>query len=297
MVNAINKSRTSKMETIPEDWKMLKLSEIGTFRKGKGIARKDLIGEGIPCVLYGEIYTKYHFTAYKLSSFITQETANKAETIQSGDILFTGSGETAEEIGKSCVYLGTKKSYAGGDTTILSPQNGLPLYLRYITNSTIVNKQKEMHAQGSSVIHIYPKNLEQIKIPYPPIKEQQKIATALSDMDDLIRTLEKIIAKKRKIKQRTMQQLLTGEKRLSGFDDEWIVQSVGDIGDTGRGRVISRGEISESVIGKYPVYSSQTINNGIMGYIDTFDFKGDFITWTTDGANAGKVFYRTGKFN
>src|SRR5699024_2669306 len=97
--------------------------------------------------------------------------------------------------------------------------------------------------------------------------------------------------------QRTMQQLLTGEKRLSGFDDEWIVQSVGDIGDTGRGRVISRGEISESVIGKYPVYSSQTINNGIMGYIDTFDFKGDFITWTTDGANAGKVFYRTGKFN
>ena len=47
----------------------------------------------------------------------------------------------------------------------------------------------------------------------------------------------------------------------------------------------------------YPVYSSQTSNDGVMGYLDTYDFDGEYITWTTDGANAGTVFYRNGQFN
>lgn len=64
----------------------------------------------------------------------------------------------------------------------------------------------------------------------------------------------------------------------------------------GRGRVISNEEIQDN-LGVYPVYSSQTLNEGVMGYIDTYDFNGDYITWTTDGANAGTVFTRAGKFN
>jgi len=64
----------------------------------------------------------------------------------------------------------------------------------------------------------------------------------------------------------------------------------------GRGRVISQNEI-ENTIGNYPVYSSQSTNKGEMGKINTFDFDGEYITWTTDGAYAGTVFYRNGKFN
>lgn len=64
----------------------------------------------------------------------------------------------------------------------------------------------------------------------------------------------------------------------------------------GRGRVISNEEIQDN-LGPYPVYSSQTFNDGVMGAIDTFDFDGDYITWTTDGANAGTVFTRSGRFN
>lgn len=56
-------------------------------------------------------------------------------------------------------------------------------------------------------------------------------------------------------------------------------------------------EMSKSITQKYPVYSSQTSNDGIMGYLDTFDFEGEYISWTTDGANAGTVFYRNGRFN
>ena len=79
--------------------------------------------------------------------------------------------------------------------------------------------------------------------------------------------------------------------------DDWQVVKVGDISQVGRGRVISHREISASRYASYPVYSSQTTNDGTMGYINTYDFEGEYITWTTDGVNAGTVFYRDGRFN
>ena len=76
-----------------------------------------------------------------------------------------------------------------------------------------------------------------------------------------------------------------------------VEYKISDIAQIGRGSVISTLEISKQECPTYPVYSSQTSNNGIMGYLDTYDFEGEYITWTTDGANAGTVFYRNGKFN
>lgn len=78
---------------------------------------------------------------------------------------------------------------------------------------------------------------------------------------------------------------------------DWICRPIGEIAYVGRGRVISHREISRALSPIYPVYSSQTSNNGVMGYLDTYDFEGDYVTWTTDGVNAGTVFYRSGKFN
>ena len=63
-----------------------------------------------------------------------------------------------------------------------------------------------------------------------------------------------------------------------------------------RGRVISKIELQENM-GEYPVYSSQTLNNGVFGKINTYDFEGQYVQWTTDGANAGSIFYRNGKFS
>lgn len=77
---------------------------------------------------------------------------------------------------------------------------------------------------------------------------------------------------------------------------KWNKVKIEDICELGRGRVISKIDI-ENNPGEYPVYSSQTLNNGILGYLNTYDFEGEYATWTTDGANAGTVFYRTGKFN
>lgn len=73
-------------------------------------------------------------------------------------------------------------------------------------------------------------------------------------------------------------------------------KKIGDVCSITRGRVMSKDYIKENV-GEYPVYSSQTENNGELGCISTYDFEGEYLTWTTDGANAGSVFYRNGKFS
>jgi len=84
------------------------------------------------------------------------------------------------------------------------------------------------------------------------------------------------------------------EKLLDGVAVEW--KTLGKVATLRRGRVMSKGYLVDNA-GSYPVFSSQTVNNGVIGKINTFDFDGEFISWTTDGANAGTVFYRSGKFS
>jgi len=88
---------------------------------------------------------------------------------------------------------------------------------------------------------------------------------------------------------------LSAKKKLK-IESKWQIVRIKEICEIGRGRVINKKEI-ESNFGEYPVYSSQTSNEGIFGYLNTYDFEGDYATWTTDGIYAGSVFYRNGKFN
>jgi len=84
--------------------------------------------------------------------------------------------------------------------------------------------------------------------------------------------------------------------KKQGLPKGWQEVRVGEVFMLSRGRVISKKEI-QSNSGIFPVYSSKTYDNGKLGSINTYDFDGDYLTWTTDGANAGSVFYRKGKFN
>ncbi|WP_312820437.1 restriction endonuclease subunit S [Kaistella carnis] len=84
-------------------------------------------------------------------------------------------------------------------------------------------------------------------------------------------------------------------KWFGEIPSHWAESKISYLFSIGRGRVISSQEIKDD--GKYPVYSSQTKDDGCMGMIDTYDFDDNLITWTTDGANAGTVFIRSGKFN
>lgn len=84
-------------------------------------------------------------------------------------------------------------------------------------------------------------------------------------------------------------------KWFDKIPSEWKVVKVKQLFSIGRGRVIAQTELNDN--GIYPVYSSQTKNNGCLGYINTYDFDKKQLTWTTDGANAGTVFLREGKYN
>ena len=144
-------------------------------------------------------------------------------------------------------------------------------------------------AQGVSVVHLYGEHLKAIKTYNPSLPEQQKIAKLLSLIDERIATQNKIIEDLKKLKSAISLKML--------HSDSWKQFKIKDIASIGRGRVISSVEISQQDNPLYPVYSSQTSNEGIMGYLDNFMFEGEYINWTTDGANAGTVFYRDGKFN
>lgn len=132
-------------------------------------------------------------------------------------------------------------------------------------------------------------NLRRFKLRVPSIKEQKKIASLFNAIDERIATQNKIIEDLKKLKSAISKKLLC--------NDKWTTYKIQDIAEIGRGRVISSVEIDRQKHPLYPVYSSQTSNDGIMGYLDSYMFDGEYITWTTDGANAGTVFYRKGKFN
>lgn len=85
-------------------------------------------------------------------------------------------------------------------------------------------------------------------------------------------------------------------KKKVKIESKWEIIRVADICEIGRGRVINKKEIEEN-FGEFPVFSSQTSNDGIFGFLNTYDFEGEYVTWTTDGIYAGSVFYRNGKFN
>lgn len=196
------------------EWKAKRLGEIGTFYKGQGIRRDDVSDEGVPCIRYGEIYTRYSDCVIAPESRISESVCESAFPLRSGDILFAGSGETAEEIGMCVAYLGEQPAFAGGDIVVLRPNGGISAYLGRLLNHPTIAQQKARLGQGDAVVHISARNLAQIEVHLPNPEEQTAIATILSDMDTEIETLEHRRDKARQIKQGMMQQLLTGRVRL-----------------------------------------------------------------------------------
>lgn len=197
-----------------EEWKEYPLDKVGTFLKGSGISKSDLVEDGIPCIRYGEIYTTHDFVIKEFRSFINTEIASTSERIFAGDILFAGSGETAEEIGKCVAFIGNERAYAGGDIIILRLAEGEPVYLSYALNHGSVKHQKYRFAQGHSVVHIYSRHLKEIVMPFPPIKEQQKIAIVLQESDAEITLHKRKLALLEQQKKGLAQRLLTGQVRV-----------------------------------------------------------------------------------
>jgi type I restriction enzyme S subunit len=221
--------KQTEIGLLPEHWEVKNLNQIGNFSKGKGISKTEANSGEIPAIRYGELYTKHHNVIRKFYSFINPKVADNSIRLKKGDILFAGSGETKEEIGKSVAFVNDEQAFVGGDIVILSPNKFCdPTFLGYLLNSKEVQQQKSANGQGDAVVHIYASSLKNIQIPLPPLPEQEAIAEALSDADAWIESLEQLIAKKRLIKQGAMQELLTPKA-------DWEVKKLGEVIDVYRG--------------------------------------------------------------
>lgn len=217
---------------VKSKWKEYLLRDIGIFRKGSGISRDESQTGTIPAVRYGEIYTTHHNYVRQYKSHISEEVARRALQVKYGDILFACSGETKEDIAKCVAIVDGKEVYAGGDIIVLSPTvKTNPIFLGYILNTADIIRQRAQLAQGDAIVHISVSAIQSIMITMPEYEEQCSIATALSDIDALITNLEKLIAKKKAIKQGAMQELLTGKRRLKGFRGDWHDIAIGSFAD------------------------------------------------------------------
>lgn len=255
--------KQTEVGVIPEDWNYPHLSGYGIFGKGQGVSRADSLSGDLPCIRYGEIYTRHHNIIRRFYSFISIEIAQAAVQLLKGDIIFAGSGETREEIGKCVAYIEDFEAYVGGDTVLFRPIDVDSCFLGYALNTPLATKQKSALGQGDAVVHISATSLGKLRIPLPPTKaEQEAIAEALSDADALIASLEQLIAKKRCIKQGAMQELLTGKRRLPGFSGDWEEKTLGELLTVHHGKSQREVEVSN---GKYPILAS----GGEIGRTDT----------------------------
>ena len=240
--------KQTELGLIPEDWEVKKLGELGFFFKGKGVPKTSIETEGkYKCLTYGDLYTKYDYVIKNVKSFIND--ASDSQEINFGDICIAGSGETIEDIGKCAVFIDDKTGYAGGDIIIFRSDEN-PLTLSYILNSDLCKRQKYRLGQGHSVVHIYSSQLQNLKIPLPPLPEQKKIADCLSTWDSAIEKQSALINALTDRKKALMQQLLTGKKRLPGFSGEWKEVKLGEIGEIQTGNTPSKLE-SENWNGEY----------------------------------------------
>lgn len=171
--------------------------------------------------------------------------------------------------------------------TVIDEEQVIPRYLYHV----MMNAHIENYSTGSAARPSLTQSaLNKIEIPVPPLPVQEEIVQILDSFSSLEAELEAELEARRKQYAYYRDELLT-------FDRERVlVITVGELCDINRGRVMSKGYL-EKHRGAYPVYSSQTANNGRFGFINSYDYDGEYITWTTDGANAGSVFYHDERFN
>jgi len=286
-----------------DDWEQCKLGEIAEIKDSARIPNNEWQSHGVPYLRSSDISSK------KINGelFISLEKydfyKNRTGAPKKGDLLFNSGGDIGLAIykndetdvyvqGGSVLYVKTSES---------KNINGLFLQYHFSTSSTktyITN-----NSTGSTIKHFVLKPAGQIPIDFPCINEQTCIGTFFRTLDNIIAIYKRKLDELRELKKAYLQQMFpqAGEVvprvRFKGFTAPWVERKIGDVFTVTRGQVLAATKVStvKNISNIYPVYSSQTKNNGLLGYFDEYLFD-TAITWTTDGANAGTVNYRDGKF-
>lgn len=273
---------------VPADWAVVSLGEIGEVRMCKRVMKYQTSEKGeIPFFKIGTFgNTPDAYISRELYSLYKE----KYNYPKKGDILLSAAGT----IGRTVVFDG-KPSYFQDSNIVWIENDEKKVYNELLF---YIYKNLSWVTESGTIPRIYNGIVRSIVFAIPSsLPEQRRIASALSSIDNLISALDKLIEKKCAIKTGAMQELLGGKRRVKGFNEPWVESRISDLYKVTRGYVLAMGNVRsiKSSAFPYPVYSSQTKNSGIAGYYNDYLYE-DAITWTTDGANAGDMNFRRGRF-
>lgn len=271
--------KQTEIGLIPEDWKIISLEEIGEPKMCKRILKNQTFIKGdIPFYKIGTFGGKAD--AY-ISKSLYEYYKKKFSFPQKGDVLISAAGT----IGRLVIYQGEDAYYQ--DSNIVWIDNKEEKLLNQYLYYTLKNTSWDT-SQGT-IQRLYNASLKAKQIIIPlSINEQKKIASALTTIDNLLLSLDKLIEKKRLIKQGAMQELLTGKKRLPGFAGEWVEKRLGELTKICTGK---RNGDESRVFGKYPFFvRSQKVYR-----IDSFSFDGEAILVPGEGGIGDIFHYINGK--
>jgi type I restriction enzyme S subunit len=224
--------RQTEVGLIPDDWVVARLGDLGTVVRG-GSPRpagdpRYFNGDCVPWLTVGSltnIPTSQLFITDTMT-MLTEEGAKRSRTLQHGTLVIVNSG--AKTLGVSKI-LSITCCANDGIAALINQRGGERRFICYFLNAQI-KRLREVVAAGNDQLNLNTGRIALIAVPFPTEVEQQAIAEALTDVDALLGALDRLIAKKRDLKQAAMQQLLTGQTRLPGFHGEWKVKRLGEIG-------------------------------------------------------------------
>jgi putative type I restriction enzyme specificity protein len=284
---------------IPKHWKIKKLGDVLEIFPTASYSRSELSDEGeIQYIHYGDIHTKFdsllEITDDTLPK-ISKSKGEKYEIILLGDLVMVDASEDYQGVGKSTevIALSRYNTIAGLHTFLLRDKGEYFClgYKGYITMSDYVKKQLYIAATGTKVYSLSKESLKLIQLPIPPLEEQEKIAEILLSCDKGIRLTSQIITQLKQRNQGLAQQLLTGEKRVKGFEKSvWKEVRLGEICKITTGKLDANEMVPN---GKYRFYTCAKD----YFYINKYAFDTEALLISGNGAYVGYVHYYKGKFN
>jgi type I restriction enzyme S subunit len=217
---------------VPVEWDAVRIGDLFTFKNGLNKAKK-FFGHGTPIVNYMDVFGRPGLRAAELVGRVdVSPTELSAYEVRKGDVFFTRTSETVEEIGIASVVLDEpeKTVYSGFVLRARPIDESLDdLFKAYCFSPRYFRQQVTARASYTTRALTNGRSLSAALLARPPKPEQRAIAAALSDMDALLSGLDRLIAKKRDLRQAVMHQLLTGQTRLPGFHEEWKVVSMREV--------------------------------------------------------------------
>ncbi|MDY0282875.1 MAG: restriction endonuclease subunit S [Salinivirgaceae bacterium] len=215
--------KQTEVGIIPEEWEVRKIGEMFRLINGCAFKPGDWKQHGIPIIRIQNLNdpsAEFNFS---------QATVPERNRVEAGDLLFAWSGTLGSSFGAR-VWDGPSGVLNQHIFKVLMDEQQIALPYSLLVFARVEEDiAKQAHGFKASFVHVKKSDLVKVDLPLPPLPEQRAIAEALSDVDGLLGGLDRLIAKKRDLKQAAMQQLLTGQTRLPGFRSEWEVKQISDV--------------------------------------------------------------------